>query len=328
WGRARRARARGENGTCGAKASRLCRGSSFSRQASLNSGCVVGRHVHGCSDALIGPAPTDVGHGLVDVLVGGLRGPFEQGRRSHDLSRLAIAALGHVDRRPGLLHRMRAGGGEPLDGDDSVARLHVCDADGAGALHLVIDVHGAGAALGDPAAVFRAGEADLFADDPQERGICLHLHVADTAVDVELCHEFPLASSSTRNLLLPAAPGRMRELKEPAARPLLKHSAFGAALPTATRLCLAKSTYAVDGPQCLHAHRGRRYWKPWVCRWARLARLLSFVRSSPSASNFAPPAASAISCTRQARSSFSASHTASSMLRPAVTMPWLRRMSA
>ena len=35
--------------------------------------------------------------------------------------------------------------------------LHVADADRAGALHLVVDVHGAGAALRDAAAVFRAG---------------------------------------------------------------------------------------------------------------------------------------------------------------------------
>src|SRR5215831_13981286 len=160
----------------------------------LDSRRVVGRHVHGSSDALIGSAPTDVGHGLVDVLVGGLRGPFEQCRRSHDLSRLAIAALGHVNRRPSFLHGMRAGGGEPLDGDDPVGRFHVSDADGAGALHLVIDVNGAGAALGHPAAIFGAGEADLFADDPQERSVRLHLHVANTAVDVELCHECPLAS--------------------------------------------------------------------------------------------------------------------------------------
>ena len=44
--------------------------------------------------------------------------------------------------------------------------LHVADADDAGALHFVVDVHGAGAALRDAAAVFRAGEADLLADHP------------------------------------------------------------------------------------------------------------------------------------------------------------------
>src|SRR6266542_3733897 len=58
----------------------------------LGSGRRVGRHVHGSSDALIGSASTDVGHGLVDVFVGGLRHALEQCRGAHDLSRLAIAA--------------------------------------------------------------------------------------------------------------------------------------------------------------------------------------------------------------------------------------------
>ena len=56
--------------------------------------------------------------------------------------------------------------------------LHVADADRAGALHLAVDVHGAGAALRDAAAVFGAGQADLLADDPQQRRVGLDLHVA------------------------------------------------------------------------------------------------------------------------------------------------------
>ena len=45
---------------------------------------------------------------------------------------------------------------------------------------LAVDVHRAGAALRDAAAVFGAGEADLLADDPQERRVGLDLHVAHT----------------------------------------------------------------------------------------------------------------------------------------------------
>src|SRR5262249_49121081 len=51
----------------------------------------------------------------------------------------------------------------------------------------------AGAALGDAAAVFRAGQPDLLPYHPQERHIGLRLHVANFAVDVELGHERPLA---------------------------------------------------------------------------------------------------------------------------------------
>ena len=70
--------------------------------------------------------------------------------------------------------------------------LDVADPDRARALHLAVDVHRAGAALRDAAAVFGAGEPDLLADDPQQRRIGLDLHVTDLAVDVELCHERPL----------------------------------------------------------------------------------------------------------------------------------------
>src|SRR5262245_8427940 len=133
--------------------------------------------MHGSSDALIGSTSTDVGHRLVDVLVAWLRRALEQCRGSHDLSRLAIAALGHVERGPGLLHGMRGIGRQPLDGDDAVGCLYVPDTNGAGALHLVIDVHRAGAALRNAATVFRAGEAELFADEPPQSRIWLHLHV-------------------------------------------------------------------------------------------------------------------------------------------------------
>src|SRR5919201_6505898 len=126
---------------CGAKASRLCRGLSFSRPASLSSRRAVGGHVHGSPDALVGSTSTDVGHRLVDVFVGRLRRALKQCRGSHDLSGLAIAALGYVDRGPRLLHEMRSIGREPLNGDDTVDCLYVADANGAGALNLVVDVH-------------------------------------------------------------------------------------------------------------------------------------------------------------------------------------------
>ncbi len=40
---------------------------------------------------------------------------------------------------------------------------------------LAVDVHGAGAALRDTAAVLGAGETDLLADHPQQRGVGLDL---------------------------------------------------------------------------------------------------------------------------------------------------------
>src|SRR6185295_1542131 len=149
---------------------------------------VAGREMHGFADALVGPAAADVGHRRVDIGVGRLRLLLQQRDGGHDLARLAVAALRHIDRRPGFLHRMRGVGREALDGDDLVGRLHGAERDRAGALHFAVDVHRAGAALRDAAAVFGAGEACLLADDPEQRRVRLGLHIAHFAVDVEFGH--------------------------------------------------------------------------------------------------------------------------------------------
>src|SRR3989442_3674467 len=112
----------------------------------------AGGHVHGRPDALIGAAPANVRHRVVDVLVGRLRLLLQQRRRRHDLPGLAIAALRAVERRPGLLHGMRARGPQDLDRDDLVGGLHTSDREDAGAHQLAVEVHGTGAALGDAAA--------------------------------------------------------------------------------------------------------------------------------------------------------------------------------
>src|SRR5262245_833868 len=72
-----------------------------SRSMLMSGPLLPGRHVHGGPDPLIGPAAADVGHGVVDILVG-RPGLFpEQRGGSHDLAGLAVPALRHVERRPG-----------------------------------------------------------------------------------------------------------------------------------------------------------------------------------------------------------------------------------
>ena len=51
-----------------------------------------------------------------------------------------------------------------------VAIEHSADRQHAGARRPPIDMDRAGAALRDATAVFRAGEADVIAQDPQQRG--------------------------------------------------------------------------------------------------------------------------------------------------------------
>src|SRR6266850_4732458 len=111
----------------------------------------AGGQVHRRPDPLIGAATADVRHRVVDLLVGRLRLLLQQRRRGHDLPGLAIAALRDVERRPRLLHGMRARGRQALDRHDLVGRLHAPDRHDARAHQLAVDVHGAGAALGDAA---------------------------------------------------------------------------------------------------------------------------------------------------------------------------------
>ena len=140
-------------------------GSSFSWRPpqAFASGRCAAADVHRRADALVGAAAADVGHRRVDVGVARLRVLPEQRRRRHDLARLAVAALRHVELRPGLLHRVRAVARQALDGDDPVGRPSAAHRHAQERCDLAVDVHGAGAALRDAAAVLGAGEPDLLA---------------------------------------------------------------------------------------------------------------------------------------------------------------------
>ena len=82
----------------------------------------AGRAVHGGADPLVGAAAADVAaQGGVDVGVGGVGLGRQQCGRGHDLPRLAVAALDHVQLGPGPLHRVVAVGGQALDGGDLLA---------------------------------------------------------------------------------------------------------------------------------------------------------------------------------------------------------------
>src|SRR5687767_11488814 len=68
-----------------------------------------GRAMDRLANARVSAAATDVAaHRLIDIRVGRFRVLFQQRRGGHDLAGLAVAALGHVDLDPRLLHRMTA----------------------------------------------------------------------------------------------------------------------------------------------------------------------------------------------------------------------------
>src|ERR1051325_4266001 len=77
------------------------------RVGALMSGS-LGSPMDGGPNALVCTAAANVGHRLIDVRIGGVRLLGEQRGRGHDLPRLAIAALRHIFRDPGALHRVRA----------------------------------------------------------------------------------------------------------------------------------------------------------------------------------------------------------------------------
>src|SRR5262249_59973716 len=104
---------------------------------------------------------------------------------------VAVAGLGRVETEPGFLHlREHAVAGEPLDRGDLLAdrRAHRRR---AGAHCDAVEVDRAGAALRDAAAVFRAGEADVLPQRPEEGRIGLHLYIAGLAIDREGWHFLP-----------------------------------------------------------------------------------------------------------------------------------------
>src|ERR1700730_4111549 len=142
---------------------------------------------------LEGAAAADIGDGFVDVLVGRLRLLREKRRHRHDQSALAIAALRNLVGDPGLLHLVQGAvaGSQSFNGGDLFAD-GVADQHAARAHRNAIDVDGAGSALCNAASIFGAGQADIFPDRPQQRGVRLDVDVESFAIDCEVCHRDPL----------------------------------------------------------------------------------------------------------------------------------------
>src|SRR5881275_1049526 len=95
------------------------------------------------ADAVVGAATAYVAaHGAFDFGVGGALYLGEQRRSAHDLARLAVAALRHVVRDPGLLqHPAFLGLADALYGRDSLAGRRA-QGGRAGPRRLSVDVNG------------------------------------------------------------------------------------------------------------------------------------------------------------------------------------------
>jgi hypothetical protein len=66
-------------------------------------------------------------------------------------------------------------------------------------------MHGTGTALRDPAAIFRACQAKLFAQYLKERRIRFHLDIHDAPINIEFCHLCPGILVAYSQALKPSA---------------------------------------------------------------------------------------------------------------------------
>src|SRR5437879_2803224 len=133
------------------------------------------RAMDGGADALVGAAAADVRHRGVDIGVARAAVLGEQRYRGHDLAGLAVAALRHVLGDPGPLHGVAPARRQPFDRGHALPGRRR-DRHHAGAHRGAVEMHGAGAALGDAASELRAGEAEVVAQHPQERRVGRDVH--------------------------------------------------------------------------------------------------------------------------------------------------------
>src|SRR6185295_7293347 len=106
-----------------------------------------GRLLDGGANSTIGATAADVArHGGVDVAIAGTCVLGKECRRGHDLARLAVAALGDVERDPGFLDLLACGRApDGLDGGDVLAG-DGAHRSSAGPDRLAVEVYRTGAA--------------------------------------------------------------------------------------------------------------------------------------------------------------------------------------
>ncbi len=118
----------------------------------------------------------------------------------HDLSGGTDAALVGIVLDEGGLHRVEiARLSQPFNGRNLIALVHGRKGE-AGVDAAPVDVHGAGSALTVVAALFRAGQVEVFAQAVKQRDARLKLQGARRAVDLECDGAGPGGGRSLRRL--------------------------------------------------------------------------------------------------------------------------------
>ena len=142
--------------------------------------------MNGSANARVGSAAADVGHGRIDVFIGGLGFFLEQGHGRQHLATLAIAALGHLVIDPRLLHSVQfAFVCQAFDGHDFLTGCHRHRV-GAGANGFAIQKHGTGATLGHAAAKFGPFDVEFVTQSPQQGHLGFDIERVALSVDRQL----------------------------------------------------------------------------------------------------------------------------------------------
>jgi hypothetical protein len=94
---------------------------------------------------------------------------------------------GTCPRHPGELDGVRALRVQSLDGRDAAVR-EIAQPGLAGAHRLAVHMHRAGAALGDAAAVLRAGQAEVVAQRPEQGHVGVEVKAAHLTVHGQFDH--------------------------------------------------------------------------------------------------------------------------------------------
>ena len=122
--------------------------------------------MYGAPYPAVGPAAAEIArHRLIDVFIAGVRISVEEGHRRHDLTRVAVSALGHVIFDPRPLNRVTPVGREAFYRNDLLAN-HGRNGGDAGPDRLAVHEDRAGAAPRDAAAVLRAREPEVVPYQP------------------------------------------------------------------------------------------------------------------------------------------------------------------
>src|SRR5580704_5966695 len=125
------------------------------------------------------------GQGIADFGIGRLLLVAQERRRGHDPAVDAIGALRHFFLDVSRLQRMRLVRRAEAGERDDLAVADRRDRRDAGADRLAVEMHGAGAALGEPTTKMRIVQAEIVTQRVEQRHVVVRLYGAHLSIDVE-----------------------------------------------------------------------------------------------------------------------------------------------